>query len=256
MSDISKQLREPFPRDDIEWRVQTAGVGKNKRPYAKVLAYITARAIQDRLDEVVGLENWTDEYAPGPMGGVLCKLSLCIDGKWITKQDVSDNTAREAVKGGVSGALKRAAVKFGIGRYLYGLTGDWAEVNTEGQFYQPKDKNNKYPAFMWDPPVLPTWALPGGSGKPSAAVRAEMQKVARELGDDSVEVVTAINNPQGKGIRRSKLVERIMVHVHKLPDVDQELWEGKIGDSTTNESLILLGLEVKAAAEKYSPVVY
>ena len=45
------RLRDPFAPGDIEWRVQTAGE-KNGKPWARVLAYVTNRAIMDRLDEV------------------------------------------------------------------------------------------------------------------------------------------------------------------------------------------------------------
>jgi len=248
---VFQELKEPFPASDIEWRVQTAGLSKSKEVYAKVLAYLTARAIEDRLDSVVGPMNWRDEYEPGPAGGVLCKLSIRIDGEWITKQDVADNTRKDAVKGGVSGALKRAAVKFGIGRYLYYLDIDWAEIAAKGTHYQPKDSKGKYPAFRWNPPDLPEWALPGGSGKPSEAVRAEMQKAAREIQDyEAPEVKTALNNPKGRGLSRTKLINRIMVHVNKLPTEEQELWIDKINETSGNEDLVALGLEVKAHAEK------
>src|SRR5215218_8223879 len=65
------RLRDPFAPEDIEWRVQTAGE-KNGRPWARVLAYVTNRAIMDRLDEVVGPANWQNEYQAGPAGGVVC----------------------------------------------------------------------------------------------------------------------------------------------------------------------------------------
>ena len=163
MTDQFKRLAEPFREDEIEWRIQQSGKG-NKGIWAKVLAYVSARAIMDRLDEVVGPENWQDEYAPGPGGGVLCRLSLYLgDGLWICKQDVAENTDFEPIKGGVSGAFKRAAVKWGIGRYLYNLEEGWAVVGEHGKhFAKTKEGEN----FKWSPPELPAWALPGGSGRP------------------------------------------------------------------------------------------
>ena len=53
------RLRDPFAPEDIEWRVQQAGE-KNGRPWARVLAYVTNRAIMERLDEVVGPEGTVD----------------------------------------------------------------------------------------------------------------------------------------------------------------------------------------------------
>jgi hypothetical protein len=62
-----------------------------------------------------------------------------------------------AVKGGYSAAMKRAAVQFGIGRYLYALEEMFGEVNAGGRF-RAKTKDEK--RFRWNPPALPEWALP------------------------------------------------------------------------------------------------
>ena len=55
------RLRDPFAPADIEWRVQTSGE-KNGKPWARVLAYVTNRAIMERFDDVVGPENWQNVY--------------------------------------------------------------------------------------------------------------------------------------------------------------------------------------------------
>lgn len=165
--DYLKELKKPFPAKDIEWRVQSAGENGGK-VWAKVLPYVSARAIMDRLDAVFGLFGWRDEYAKAPDGGILCRLSVKPDeGEWITKEDAAENTKVEAVKGGVSSAIKRAAVKFGIGRYLYKVPIMFAIINPNGSHYQSgkKDLGNKngYPSFKWDSPKLPLWALPDES---------------------------------------------------------------------------------------------
>jgi hypothetical protein len=73
-----------------------------------------------RLDDVVGMENWQCHYED--LGGrVICRLSIRVDGEWITKCDGAGDTKIEGEKGGISDALKRAAVLFGVGRYLYYL---------------------------------------------------------------------------------------------------------------------------------------
>src|SRR5690606_38042070 len=84
--------------------------------------------------------------------------------EWVTKWDGAENTEKEAVKGGLSGAMKRAAVQWGIGRYLYQLEEGWANVHEGGQ-YSAQTKDKKW--FRWDPPALPAWALPDGVGKPN-----------------------------------------------------------------------------------------
>jgi len=154
-----KTLSEPFPATDIEWRVQSAGENHGKA-WARVLAYVTNRAIMDRLDDVCGHAGWKNNFETGPNGGVLCCISIKVGDEWIPKWDGADNTDIESVKGGISSAMKRTGVQWGIGRYLYNLKADYAIVNDKGAHYQGKDRNGKYQAFKWDAPELPSWALP------------------------------------------------------------------------------------------------
>jgi len=151
-------LSKPFPAKDIEWRVQSAGV-KNEKPWAMVLAYVTNRAIMERLDQAVGVGNWKNEFKEWMKDSVLCGISIKIDGEWVTKWDGADQTDIEATKGGLSGAMKRAAVQWGIGRYLYNLDATMATILEHGKHYQ-KGKKDYYPAFKWNEPTLPSWALP------------------------------------------------------------------------------------------------
>jgi len=153
--DLTK-LREPFPSEDIEFRIQSSGK-KGDKIWALVLAYVTNRAIQDRLDSVCGPENWQNEFAVAPGGGVLCGISIRCEHGWVTKWDGADNTDIEAVKGGLSGAMKRAGSQWNIGRYLYKLPTGWAVINQNGS-RSNKLKDNTW--FKWDPPELPSWALP------------------------------------------------------------------------------------------------
>src|SRR5262249_13177466 len=79
----------------------------------------------NRLDAVVGPENWADDYLPFGEAGVKCLLTITLpDGTKLTKAGIGGiskmNDASDTEKSGESDALKRAAVKFGIGRILYG----------------------------------------------------------------------------------------------------------------------------------------
>lgn len=150
-----EKLKEPFSPDDIEWRLQSCGKNSNGF-YGKCLAYITNRAIQTRLDEVCGPLGWKNEFITGPNGGILCGLSIKSGEEWITKWDGAENTQIEAVKGGLSDSMKRAAVQWGIGRYLYNLDEAWIKVSEKGKYY---GKTPEKESFHWDPPALPEWAL-------------------------------------------------------------------------------------------------
>ena len=162
--DLTK-LREPSPPDDIEWRIAQAGE-KNEQVWAKCLAYITARAIMDRLDDVCGPGDWQVEYREGA-GHLQAGIGIKRNDEWVWKWDGTGLLAAteglsgtDAGKGDFSNAMKRAAVQWGIGRYLYKLPEGWAIVNDSGRFYASKSK--KAPAFHWDPPRLPDWATPNG----------------------------------------------------------------------------------------------
>lgn len=165
--DLSK-LAEPFEESDVEWRVSRAWL-KNSKIYCTCLAYCTARAIQKRLDEVCGPENWRNEsmtvheLRTGPIA-IQVGISIRINGEWVTKWDVSDPTHIEPVKGGFSGAMKRAGAQWGIGRYLYQLDETFAEVSEDGSgkgwTYATLPDKQGGGAFYWKPPKLPGWALP------------------------------------------------------------------------------------------------
>jgi hypothetical protein len=175
--DLAK-LREPFPPADIEWRVGRSGK-HNGKFWAQVLAYITNRAIMDRLDEVCGPENWRNEYQPWhtvtdknkcPIASQICGISIRINGEWVTKWDGASNTDIESVKGGLSDAMKRAAVQWGIGRYLYDLGDSYAQIDENGsrrdRIKWKEDGKDHEDWVKWNPPRLPSWAVSGS--KPPA----------------------------------------------------------------------------------------
>lgn len=187
--DFSK-LKEPFRAEDIEWRLQQCGEKKDGGFWGKCLAYITSRAVQERLDEVCGADGWRSEIRKDG-NAYLCTLSIRIkhdDGsvEWISRTDGADATDIESVKGGISGALKRAAVQFGIGRYLYDLEEGWAIISESGKYFG-KTKTNK--EFRWNPPALPEWALPKGDEKDAPKRKSAVKNSADSAKGDKPETV-------------------------------------------------------------------
>ena len=171
-AEIQRLLADPFEAHDVEWRVQQSGVSSKSNPWVMVIPYITNRAIQQRLDDVMGIDGWKNEFKEATSGkGYLCGLSIRFGDSWVTKWDGSEYTQVEALKGALSGAMKRTAVQFGIGRYLYSLDTEFATCNpvesrfkANGEFISiPLNKSNKGGPRMnaeWFPPILPDWALP------------------------------------------------------------------------------------------------
>lgn len=158
------RLTEPFPAEDIEWRVSRSGVGSNGI-FCLVLAYITARAIQKRLDDVCGPENWrVEEPRMIDVGkpAFAVGISIRIGDEWVTKWDCAEPTNIEPAKGGFSGAMKRAGAQWGIGRYLYRLDETFADVQERSggrRWNYAKDKSSGQ-VYYWKTPDLPGWALP------------------------------------------------------------------------------------------------
>jgi hypothetical protein len=145
-------LAAPFAPDEVKVRT-----GHNGRQ----LHYITARTAMNRLDSVLGPENWWDEYLPLEKS-VLCKLSIRLrDGQIITKCDTGGYAGMadqgDDDKSGFSDAFKRAAAKFGVARYLY---------------------RDGVPSFARDrEPVLPTDAMVSHAGpSPSGASESPLSR--------------------------------------------------------------------------------
>lgn len=186
-----ERLKDPFPAADIEWRVARAGRGE-KGVWAQVLAYVTNRAIMDRLDEVCGQGGWWNEFRPWANNAQLCGIALAVtdEGHCIVKWDGAQNTEIEPVKGGLSDSMKRAAVQWGIGRYLYHLETGWAEILPDRKSGSRRDKfknkeTGKDEWFHWLPPSLPEWALPATANGPEKPATARKPVTGPTLAPDT-----------------------------------------------------------------------
>lgn len=189
---IEAALQAPFEASDIEWRAQQVGLTKDGKPWAKVLAYVTNRAIQSRLDEVVGADGWKNRLREWRDKSTVCGISVRFGSEWITKWDGADETDIEPTKGGISDAMKRAAVQWGIGRYLYKLDATFADCTMERQrgaeWHQAKSGQT---IFYWKAPALPAWALPtSGTTMPPRQPAPPPQKPAPQ--QKPVDKVTAL----------------------------------------------------------------
>lgn len=139
--DIINALKQPFDPGLIHWRVGATTADKSK---GIALAYINARDVMKRLDEVMGLD-WQCRY---PYEGC-CEIGLRLNGEWLWRSNGAGETDIEGEKGRYSDAFKRAAVLWGVGRYLYYLPNVWVELTPQGKSHAIKN-----------PPQLPSWALP------------------------------------------------------------------------------------------------
>lgn len=167
---IENELKKPFPEMATHWRVGSTNKKSQEKKtgdkYAKAtkglpLAYIDARDVMDRLDFIFGVDGWADEYVETQSGRIICTLTCRMGDEIVAKSDGAGNTGTEGEKGAISDALKRAAVKFGIGRYLYGLKAEWVDLDEWGKF---------------TPPKIPQWATPNEWERIHIGERREVYK--------------------------------------------------------------------------------
>lgn len=133
---------KPFDAKDVSWKLQLTNKEKTS---GLAVAYLDARAIADRLDAVVGQNRWKDEYKPWhnyvtkkeQKFAQLCTIYIYDEDlqEWIGKTDGAEDSDFEPIKGGLSDAFKRAAVKWNIGRYLYQLDPVWVDIEPRGDSF-------------------------------------------------------------------------------------------------------------------------
>lgn len=142
MSDLFERLAAPFPPDRVSWRVGVSNKKKRQRETGdnnakatkgQVLAYIDARDVMDRLDEVCGPDGWQNRYTHAEKK-TICEIGIRTpDGEWVWKADGAGESDIEAEKGALSDSFKRSAVRWGIGRYLYHLPTPWVDLDEREQ---------------------------------------------------------------------------------------------------------------------------
>lgn len=143
INEIMAALKEPFDPAVLSWRVGATSKDKKK---AIALAYIDARDVMKRLDDVMGL-HWQNRHPSSDC----CEIGLFINGEWLWRANGAGQTDIEGEKGQFSDAFKRAAVMWGIGRYLYYLPNVWVPID--------EYKN------LSELPKLPSWATPKAKTK-------------------------------------------------------------------------------------------
>ncbi len=145
--EMMERLKEPFPPGVISWRPGSVTRDGTK---AMALAYVDARDVQDRLDDVCGLA-WQVRNPWNVNGTIACEIGIWSEEHrdWLWRGDGAGASEVEAEKGAFSDSFKRAAVRWGIGRYLYSLPVQWVAFDAQSKRFA-RDAEFK----------LPPWAIP------------------------------------------------------------------------------------------------
>jgi hypothetical protein len=190
-------LAAPFDAALVKFK--PASVSGNR---ARAVPYIDAVVVQGRLDAVLGVAGWQDEFDVLPDGCVVCRLRIKVGEDWIARMDVGAPSKQpdegDRRKAAFSGALKRAAVKFGVGRYLHRVTPQWLDYDpTKRQFAKP--------------PRLPAEALQEGTrlpGRADAGPPAAAPTTAPRPAAQPSEPATPVELQKRIAEYETKLVER------------------------------------------------
>jgi hypothetical protein len=216
---ITEELAAPFDAKEVKWKPQAI---KNNSCLA--VAYVDVRVIQDRLDEVLGVAGWQDEYQLLPDNSVMCRLKLKFGKRWITKVDVGSPSEQpdggDRLKAAFSDALKRAAVKFGISRYLYRLPSQWVD-------YDPVKKKIVNPPKQPGKETAPS--KPTNSSKPDSQPGNESTNKLPSNGKELHQRLRAKDThlaEQGKCMIGSLLAHVTQAGVSAGYPANMEQWEG------------------------------
>ena len=176
LSNVARALKAHFqPGEEEHYRVGPTWEQGGER-YTRPLAYIDARAVFDRLDEVVGPDNWNTHLERLGPGVYLCRLTIL----GVARSDVgmAGGNESEVEKSGASDAIKRAAVQHGIGRYLYAIELPAVKLDRKGSDWvlprgwkPPAAQVDRHgvPDMEWHPPRTASLELP----RPPSSARSK-----------------------------------------------------------------------------------
>jgi hypothetical protein len=116
-----KILKAPFPKESLGVKVQSTSKDRTR---ALLVLYLQHTDVQDRLEMVD--PAWTTEVINEERVGDTVYVRIRMTVKGVSRENVGEGNDPKAA---YSDALKRAAMLFGIGRYLYDSPTVWAEYN-------------------------------------------------------------------------------------------------------------------------------
>jgi len=116
VEEIQQKLEQPFTPREIIWSVGTPVPGKHMY---YVNPSIVPGAIRARLNEVLTIGGWTEDYSLLPTGQAHCQLGIWFGGERVYRvgigEPIGDNKTYDR---SYVTAFRFAAARFGVGWYL------------------------------------------------------------------------------------------------------------------------------------------
>jgi len=196
-----ESLQAEFPVEQLGWKI-TNTFESQGRFFAFIAPFVDARAIQDRFDEVFGIDNWQVSYEKWGEKATKCTISVFLNERWISKEDGSEESDYSSVKGGFSNSLKRAAVLWGVGRYLYNVKPSKVELSTRSNGPNSIYVSYQKKGYYFTPPTMIQLKNKQGSslkeqsnGQPSLELLIQkIKELANPLSITSKEILLAYNH--------------------------------------------------------------
>jgi len=234
-----RKLRQPFGAEHLRWKIQTRVPEGQADPLATVVVYADARSVAAHLDDAVP-GAWHSEYrAPAVTVGlpaVECRLTVC----GVTRADVGTvepgSRPGSDTKDLYSDALKRAAVQFGVGAFLYRFPQVQARVEKSGaNWYVTREAQAELRvltrAVLEGQPALPRFQAlrvrgyaPGGVAQVSGGELAVPEEGPPPIGEE-------------RGRKMHELLTRSLAGSE---------WRG---EAVTDYATFVLGITVEALAD-------
>jgi hypothetical protein len=214
------ELEVPFSPSLIEWRVVRVSEDRSR---GQVIPYADQRAYTDRLNELFTPAGWTRKYIVHTSATfersrdnkvaskvfVTCELTIHgIGSHSATGEEWTDN--ENAGTSAEAQAFKRACSCFGLGRYLYNLSGIWVELDEHGHSAETPQLGAWATPEGWRKGLRPLPHGESGAVKPAAA--AEKKKNSRPEEPSvspedrrMIQQIEAMAQPLGKAMYRGVL---------------------------------------------------
>ncbi|PGM89426.1 Rad52/Rad22 family DNA repair protein [Bacillus cereus] len=201
MTNMMEGLQAEFPFEQLGWKITHTFESQGKF-FAYVAPFVNARAIQDRFDEVFGIDKWQVSYEKWGENATKCTISVFLNERWISKEDGSEESDYSSVKGGFSNSLKRAAVLWGVGRYLYNIKPSKVELSTRSNGLNSIYVSYQKKGYYFTPPTMLQLKNKQGNsqkeqsnGQPSLGLLIQqMQELAKPLKITSKDILLAYNH--------------------------------------------------------------
>lgn len=205
-----KVLKAPFPKESLGVKVQSTSKDRTR---ALLVLYLQHTDVQDRLEMVD--PAWTTEVINEERVGDTVYVRIRMTVKGVSRENVGEGNDPKAA---YSDALKRAAMLFGIGRYLYDSPTVWAEYNESRDRFrqwsiQDYEKNIKG-SYVTPAPIVEQ--PPAEAREPSAPSRPEPRMESPGLTTKAPAASKEEKGSKGKSSARSReQLNRVLMNLYR-----------------------------------------